>query len=66
MQRYRRVLLEVERGAALDQAMVRDGRHEYAVQRRDQSGLLRMQRRAVVDGRECRLSDTALSRSGRL
>ena len=34
----------------MDQALVGNRRHEYAVQRRDQSPLLRMQRRAVVDG----------------
>jgi hypothetical protein len=47
--------------SAMDQALVGNGRYEYAVQRPDQSALLRMQRRAVVDGGKCRLSDTALS-----
>jgi hypothetical protein len=38
-----------------------NGRHEYAVQRRNQSPLFRIQRSSVVDRGECRLSDTALS-----
>jgi antirestriction protein ArdC len=45
----------------MDQTMVSNSRHEYAVQRRYQSALQRLQHRAVVDGGECRLSDTALS-----
>jgi hypothetical protein len=45
----------------MDQALVGNGRHEYAVQRRNQSPLFRIQRSSVVDRGECRLSDTALS-----
>jgi hypothetical protein len=35
---------------AMDQALVCNRRHEHAVQRRDQSPLLRLQRSPVVDG----------------
>src|SRR5450830_1673971 len=45
----------------MDQALVGNGRHEYAVQRPDQSALLRKQRRAVVDGTNGRLSHAPLS-----
>jgi hypothetical protein len=36
--------------------VVRNGRHEYALQRRDQPALLGVQRRAAVDGKSGRLS----------
>ena len=53
MQRYRRVLLRSwSGGGALDQTVVGNSRRKHAVQRGDQSTLLRMQRRAVVDGGE--------------
>src|SRR6202158_4821818 len=41
--------------------MVGNGRHEHAMQRRDQSALLRMQRLVVVDGTDGRLSHASLS-----
>jgi hypothetical protein len=41
--------------------MVCNGRHEHAMQRRDQSASLRMQRLVVVDGTDGRLSHASLS-----
>jgi antirestriction protein ArdC len=41
--------------------MVGNGRHEHAMQRRDQSALLGMQRLVVVDGTDGRLSHASLS-----